>query len=172
MFYCCGSLRKSVGVKIRWSFFDGTILLSGAMSTGKDVATAIQMGADYAYMGTRFINTTEASADKDYQEMINKSGTTDIVYTAAVSGVNANFLKKSLEEAGVPKEMWDKKVKIDFGKELDAEKAESKAWKTIWSAGQGVASINDVVPVATLVGRLRMEFLEAIIEQRKFLMEF
>ena len=154
------------------SFYDGTIILSGAMSTGKDVATAIQMGADYAYMGTRFINTTEAKADKGYQDMIMKSGTRDIVYTAAVSGVNANFLKMSLEEAGVPKEMWDKKVKIDFGKELDAAKAEAKAWKTIWSAGHGVASISDVLPVAALATRLRMEFLEAIIEQQRVLMEF
>ena len=154
------------------SFYDGTIILSGAMSTGKDVATAIQMGADYAYMGTRFINTTEAKADKGYQDMIVKSGTRDIVYTAAVSGVNANFLKMSLEEAGVPKEMWDKKVKIDFGKELDAAKAEAKAWKTIWSAGHGVASISDVLPVAALATRLRMEFLEAIIEQQRVLMQF
>jgi len=167
-----GTLNPMAFVNEIKSFFDGTILLSGAMSTGKDVATAMQMGADYAYMGTRFINTTEASADKEYQDMIKKSGTTDVVYTAAVSGVNANFLKMSLEEAGVPKEMWDKKVKIDFGKELDAEKAESKAWKTIWSAGHGVASIQDVVPVAELVDRLRMEFLESIIEQRKFLMKF
>ena len=154
------------------SFYDGTIILSGAMSTGKDVATAIQMGADYAYMGTRFINTTEAKADKGYQDMIVKSGTRDIVYTAAVSGVNANFLKMSLEEAGVPEEMWDKKVKIDFGKELDAAKAEAKAWKTIWSAGHGVASISDVLPVAALATRLRMEFLEAIIEQQRVLMQF
>lgn len=154
------------------SFFDGTILLSGAMSTGRDVATALQMGADYAYMGTRFINTTEAVADRDYQQMIMKSGTRDIVYTAAVSGVNANFLKMSLEEAGIPKEMWDKKVKINFGKELDAAKAEAKAWKTIWSAGHGVASISDVLPVSELADRLRTEFLEAIIEQRKYLMRF
>jgi len=154
------------------SFYDGMILLSGAMSNGKDIASAMQMGADFAYLGTRFINTTEAKADKGYQDMIVKSGTSDIVYTAAVSGVNANFLKMSLEEAGIPKEMWDKKVKIDFGKELDAAEAEAKAWKTIWSAGQGVTSIHDVLPVKQLVRRMHLEFTEAIIEQGRLLNSF
>jgi len=154
------------------SFFKGTILLSGAMSTGRDVAAATQMGADFAYMGTRFINTFEANADKDYQDMIVKSGASDIVYTAAVSGVNANFLKESLLEAGLEKEMWDRKAKIDFGSELDAEKAESKAWKTIWSAGHGVASIGDVVSVKDLSARLRAEFFEAIIEQSRTLDQY
>ena len=96
----------------------------------------------------------------------------DSVYTAAVSGVNANFLRKSLEEAGITKDLWDKKVKIDFGKELDAAKAEAKAWKTIWSAGQGVTSIQDVVPVGELTERLYKEFTEAIIEQGRLLGEF
>ena len=154
------------------SFYDGLILLSGAMSTGQDIAAAMQMGADFAYMGTRFINTEEASADKEYQEMIVESGTTDVVYTAAVSGVNANFLRKSLEEAGLTKDMWDKKVKIDFGKELDAAKAESKAWKTIWSAGHGVTSINDVLSVKDLSNRLKKEFIEAIIEQGRLLRQY
>ncbi len=153
-------------------FYDGMILLSGAMSNGKDVASAMQMGADFAYLGTRFINTTEAVADKGYQDMIIKSGTSDIVYTAAVSGVNANFMRMSLEEAGIPKEMWDKKVKIDFGKELDAAKAEAKAWKTIWSAGHGVTSIHDVLPVKQLVRRMHLEFTEAIIEQGRLLQDF
>ena len=132
----------------------------------------MQMGADFAYLGTRFINTTEAVADKGYQDMIIKSGTSDIVYTAAVSGVNANFMRMSLEEAGIPKEMWDKKVKIDFGKELDAAKAEAKAWKTIWSAGHGVTSIHDVLPVKQLVRRMHLEFTEAIIEQGRLLQDF
>ena len=154
------------------SFFKGYILLSGAMSTGRDVATATQMGADFAYMGTRFINTFEANADKAYQNMIVESGTSDVVYTAAVSGVNANFLRTSLLEAGLDKSMWDKKAKIDFGSELDAEKAESKAWKTIWSAGQGVASISDVLSVKDLSERLRAGFFEAIIEQRRSLDQY
>ncbi|MCR9063355.1 MAG: nitronate monooxygenase [Cytophagales bacterium] len=148
------------------SFFDKTILLSGAMSTGQDIASAMQMGADLAYMGTRFINTTEARSPEEYKEMINESGTTDIVYTAAISGVNANFMSKSLEKAGIPKEMWESKAQIDFGKELDTE---AKAWKTIWSAGQGAASINDSMPVSELVKRMKDEFKQAIEIQTKLL---
>lgn len=147
------------------SFYDKTIILSGCISTGRDIASAIQMGADYAYMGTRFINTLESMADDAYKQMIIDSGAMDIVYTAAVSGVNANFLRPSLEAMGITKEFWDKKAKIDFGKELDAAQAEAKAWKTIWSAGQGVTSIKDVLPVKDLVDKLKSEFKTAIQEQ-------
>lgn len=154
------------------SFFKKTILLSGSMSSGRDIAAAMQMGADLAYMGTRFINTTEAHVDKGYQQMIIDSGTTDIVYTAAVSGVYANFMTKSLENAGIPKEMWSGAAKIDFGKELDASQAEAKAWKTLWSAGQGVATIEDVLPVADLVKRMKSEFREAIEQQYKLLEKY
>ncbi len=151
------------------SFFKKTILLSGCISTGRDIASALQMGADLAYIGTRLINTTEANAPEEYKEMINQSGATDVVYTAAVSGVNANFLKKSLENNGITSEMLESKAKIDFGKELDAGQAEAKAWKTVWSAGQGVASINDILPLKYLVMRLKTGFSEAIISQQKWL---
>lgn len=122
------------------SFYDKTILLSGCISSGKDIASAIQMGADLAYLGTRFINTLESKAEEEYKEMIVNSKAGDIVYTAAVSGVNANFLRPSLESMGITEEMWGDSKKIDFGDELDAAQAEAKAWKTIWSAGQGVSS--------------------------------
>ena len=87
------------------SFFDKTILLSGCISSGRDIASAIQMGADLAYLGTRFINTLESKADEKYKEMIINSKAGDIVYTAAVSGVNANFLRQSLESMGITEEM-------------------------------------------------------------------
>jgi nitronate monooxygenase len=151
------------------SFYKKTILLSGCLSNGQDVASAMQMGADLAYMGTRFINTTEANASDDYKEMIVKSGASDIVYTAAISGVSANFMQKSLENNGITKELWDNKAKIDFGKELDAAQAETKAWKTLWSAGQGVATIHDVLPVAELVSQMKEEFKTAIENQGKLL---
>jgi nitronate monooxygenase len=151
------------------SFFDKTILLSGCISNGRDIASAMQMGADLAYLGTRFINTTESRADEDYRKMIIDSSASDIVYTAAVSGVAANFLGKSLEAMGITKEMWSKKAKIDFGSELDAAKAEAKAWKTIWSAGQGVTSISDVLPTSELIARMKKEFRAAIEEQYKLL---
>lgn len=151
------------------SFFDKTILLSGCISNGRDIASAMQMGADLAYLGTRFINTTESRADEGYRNMIIESSASDIVYTAAVSGVSANFLGKSLEAMGITKEMWSLKAKVDFGSELDAAKAEAKAWKTIWSAGQGVTSISDVLPTAELVSRMKKEFREAIEQQYKLL---
>ena len=153
-------------------FFEKTILLSGCLSNGQDVASAMQMGADLAYMGTRFINTTEANASEDYKEMIIDSGASDIVYTAAISGVSANFMQKSLENNNITKDMWDNKAKIDFGKELDAEKAETKAWKTLWSAGQGVATIHDVLPVNELVDHMKSEFKAAIERQIETLKKY
>lgn len=143
------------------SFFKGTILLSGCISTGRDIASAMQMGADLAYMGTRFINTKESAAEAAYQQMIIESKSADVVYTAAVSGVPASFLRASLEARGITADMWEQKNKIDFGKELD----EAKAWKTIWSAGQGVSSIDNVLAVAELIAQLKSEFREAILKQ-------
>ena len=144
------------------SFYNKTILLSGCISNGRDVASALQMGADLAYMGTRFINVEESNADDGYRQMIIDSNASDIVYTAAVSGVSANFLRPSLEAMGITEEMWGNSKKIDFGSELDAAKAEAKAWKTIWSAGQGVTSISNVLPVKDLVQYMKQEFLASI----------
>ena len=154
------------------SFFSKTILLSGCISNGRDVASALQMGADLAYMGTRFINVEESNADEAYRKMIIDSSASDIVYTAAVSGVSANFLRPSLEAMGITEDLWGKSKKIDFGSELDAAKAEAKAWKTIWSAGQGVTSIADVVSVQVLVDRMKAEFIAAIEEQQAHLKRF
>ena len=139
-------------------FFNGTILLSGCMSTGQDVATAMMLGADFAYLGTRFINTTESRAPEEYKDMIDEAHAADIVYTPAISGIPANFMSQSLIANGLdPKSMPDK-TKVDLGKELDHE---VKAWKTVWSAGQGVGSIDDVPTTAELVARLTREFDEA-----------
>ncbi len=148
------------------SIFDKTVILSGCISNGRDVASALQMGADIAYMGTRFINTKESRAPEDYKQMIIDSGATDIVYTAAVSGVPASFLRASLESMGITQDMWTRAAKMDFGKELDSE---AKAWSTIWSAGQGVTNISDDVPVQELVDRISNEFKESIKEQSKLL---
>ncbi|MEO1546110.1 MAG: nitronate monooxygenase [Bacteroidota bacterium] len=150
-------------------FFDKTILLSGCISTGRDVASAMQMGADLAYMGTRFINTQESKATDEYRQMIIDAGASDVVYTAAISGVHANFLAASLQAAGITEEDLKKGHKIDFGKELDTE---AKAWKTIWSAGQGVTTITDVQPTAQLVENLKTEFKSAIEEQQQLLEKY
>jgi nitronate monooxygenase len=147
-------------------FFHKTILLSGCISTGRDIASALQMGADLAYMGTRFINTNESKATPEYRQMIIDAGASDVVYTAAISGVHANFLGASLKAAGITEEDLKKDRKIDFGKELDTE---AKAWKTIWSAGQGSALITDSLPVSELVSHLKLEFKKAVEEQIKVL---
>ncbi|MFN7621068.1 MAG: NAD(P)H-dependent flavin oxidoreductase [bacterium] len=134
-------------------FFKGTIILSGCLSNGQDVAAALMLGADFAYLGTRFINTTEAMAPDAYKEMIIDSGATDIVHTPAVSGIPANFMIKSLQANGIdPKQLPEHK--LDMGDE-------AKAWKTVWSAGQGAGTIHDVVPAGELVARLRSEYAEA-----------
>jgi nitronate monooxygenase len=148
-------------------FFDKTLLLSGCISTGRDIATALQMGADLAYMGTRFINTDESRAPEAYQKMIIDSSASDIVYTAAVSGVPANFLRPSLEKMGITEDLWSQKGKVDFGKEMTVANEEAKAWSTIWSAGQGVTSIHQTLPVQTLVKELKTAFITAIQEQHQ-----
>ncbi len=150
-------------------FFKKTILLSGCISNGRDVASALQIGADLAYMGTRFINTKESKASEDYRNMIIKSGASDIVYTAAISGVSANFLRPSLEAMGITEEMLSRTKKIDFGNELNAMEKEAKAWSTIWSAGQGVTNIQDNPSVKELVEKMKDEFISAIKAQNKVL---
>jgi nitronate monooxygenase len=147
-------------------FFKKTILLSGCISTGRDIASAMQMGADLAYMGTRFINVQESTAPAPYREMIINSSASDIVYTAAISGVAANFLGPSLAAMGITEEQLKATGKVDFGKELDTE---AKAWKTIWSAGQGVTTIDDAPTTAALITRLKLQFKEAIEGQLKLL---
>jgi len=157
-----GTLNPMPFVQEVKSFFKGIVLLSGSMSSGRDVASALQMGADLAYLGTRFINTPESKATPEYRDMIIAAGSSDIVYTAAISGVSANFLGASLKAAGITQEQLAATAKVDFGKELDTE---HKAWKTIWSAGQGSATVHDNIPVTELVNRMRAEFKEAIKEQ-------
>jgi nitronate monooxygenase len=145
------------------SFFDGTILLAGALSTGRDVAAARVMGADFAYMGTRFIATTESRAVPEYKQMLLDVSAGDIVHTPAVSGVPANFMRPSLEDNGFDMNKLLNPASVDFGEELTV-KDEAKAWKTVWSAGQGVSAIHDVPSVAELVGRLEKEYRAALKE--------
>lgn len=132
-------------------FFSQTILLAGSISRGDDILAAQAMGADLAYMGTRFITTEESNAQPKYKEMILKAEATDIIYTSAVSGIPANFMKQSLEKAGVQ----------DVGHEKLSLGDEAKAWKNIWSAGHGVSNIDDILPVKVLIERLEKEYQSA-----------
>jgi|GEM_PF-17538 len=144
------------------SFFDGTLILSGALSSGRDIAAARLAGADYAYLGTRFICTAESRAVDGHKRMIESasSAARDIVYTDAVSGVNANFLTASVEaarERGALGEGGD-----GSKPELHGIEDEAKAWRDIWSAGQGVGGIDASPSVAELVDGLEAEFRSAI----------
>lgn len=143
------------------SFWDETLVLAGCLNTGSDVLSALAMGADLAYMGTRFIATRESSAPDAYREMIVASRAEDIVYTPAVSGVPASFLRASLEQAGYDMAKLMRPGEVDYGQKLKPALDEAKAWKTVWSAGQGVSGIDDVPSVAELVARLRAEMLDA-----------
>ena len=143
-------------------FFDGTIILSGCLSTGRDVAAAAMMGADFAYMGTRFISTTESQAQAEYKQMIVDAGASDITYTPAVSGIPANFLTPSLIANGIdPKTLPEHKLDMAD---------EAKAWKTVWSAGQGAGAVHDILPTEQLVRRLRDEYAEAcaVFDKKRF----
>lgn len=137
-------------------FYKGLIILAGSINNGNEILAAQNIGADFAYMGTRFIATKECLASDEYKQMIVDSGIDDVIYTDGVSGVNANFLKTSIETAGID---IDEKKEEDFSK-LTGEHA--KAWKDIWSAGQGVAEISDVPTVAELVERLKSSYKSAL----------
>jgi nitronate monooxygenase len=141
------------------SFFGGVVLLAGCISNGGDVAAALAMGANLAYMGTRFLATAEADVDDAYKNMIVQSGASDVLYTKEISGINANFLRPSISAAGLdPDNLPPHGSKIDFGEELNP----AKAWRNIWSAGHGVAGISSVVPVAQLVSELETEYADAV----------
>jgi nitronate monooxygenase len=136
-------------------FFDKTIILSGAMSNGAQIAAARAMGADLTYLGTRFIATRESLAVDEFKAMILRSTFSDIVYTPAISGVNASFLRQSLVANGLDPENLTSHAKLDMN-------AEARVWKTIWSAGHGVGTIRDIPPTAELCERLIAEYKEAV----------
>ena len=142
-------------------FFDKTLLLSGCLNHGHEVLAAQLLGADRAYMGTRFIATRESNADADYKQMILDARAADIVHTPAVSGVPASFMRQSLEKAGYDLARLQDKGDVNYGEKLKPISDEAKAWKTVWSAGQGVGGIADVPSVAELVARLDAEYRAA-----------
>lgn len=154
-----GTLSPFALVKEIREFFDGTVILSGCMSNGGDVLAAQAIGADLAYIGTRFIATDEANAMPDYKQMLVDSAASDIVYTSLFSGVHGSYLKPSVARAGMdPDDLPEAdKNAMDFGSGGNTHK---KAWKDIWSAGQGVGSIHEVMPVTDLVERLAGEYTE------------
>ena len=143
-------------------FFDKTVLLAGCLNHGHEILAAQVIGADLAYLGTRFIATQESHAPDEYKQMVLTSRAVDIVHTAAVSGVPASFMRQSLENAGFDLATLQAKSESSTGTRLKPLNDEAKAWKTVWSAGQGVGDINDVPTTQQLITRLDTEYREAI----------
>ncbi|NBB06510.1 NAD(P)H-dependent flavin oxidoreductase [Pseudomonas monteilii] len=140
-------------------FFDKTLLLAGCMNHGHEILAAQLLGADLAYMGTRFIATAESHAQNAYKQMLLSAHAADIIHTPAVSGIPASFLRPSLEQAGY--DMNALKSSHEQGK-LKPIDDEAKAWKTVWSAGQGVGGIDDLPSARALIKRLHSEYREAL----------
>lgn len=138
-------------------FFDGPVIVGGAISTGADIRRVVNAGADFAYMGTRFIATDECQASSDYKQMVVDAGAEDIVLTPYFTGVPAHFLLPSILQAGIdPAELAKASGEIKFEGDDD-----HKAWKDIWSAGKGVESIKQVLATGDLVAALQREYTQA-----------
>ncbi len=148
-FALVGEIRK---------FYDGPIALSGSITNGQSILAAQAMDADFAYIGTRFIATQEANAVEAYKQAIVDSAAKDVVYTPYFTGVHGNYLTRSIVAAGLdPANLPVKdKTAMSFGGSRDA-----KAWKDIWGAGQGVGTIDDVLPTGDLIARLKQEYRSA-----------
>ena len=138
-------------------FWDGPIALSGAMTRGGQILAAQAMGADLAYMGTRFIPTREANAVDAYKDMILRSSAADVVYTPYFTGVHGNYLRPSIEAQGLDPDNLPPRDKtaMSFGSDT------TKAWRDIWGVGQGIGSIDEILPVGDVVARLVSEYRAA-----------
>jgi len=150
-FALVGEIRK---------FFDGPIALSGSIATGDAVLAAQAMGADFAYIGSRWLATKESNVDEAYRQAIVESAADDIVYTNLFTGVHGNYLKKSIVNAGLDPEKLPESDKsaMSFG---SGGGSKAKAWRDIWGAGQGVGLMDDVPSVAEMVARLKEEYQAA-----------
>ena len=146
-----------IGEIRRW--FDGPLALSGAIATGDAVLASQAIGADFGYVGSAFIATTEANADPAYKQMLVESSSSDIVYTNLVTGVHGNYLRGSLERAGLDPDDLPPSDKSAMN--FSSGHSKPKAWKDIWGSGQGIGAVHEVVPVADLVARLAREYQAA-----------
>jgi nitronate monooxygenase len=152
-----GTLSPFALVQEIREWFDGPIALSGSIATGSAVLAAEAMGADFGYIGSAFIATTEARADERYKQMIVESRASDIVYSNLFTGVHGNYLAPSIVNAGLdPANLpVSDPSKMDFG---SGGNTGAKAWKDIWGCGQGIGAVKAVLPAAELVARLKREY--------------
>jgi nitronate monooxygenase len=156
-----GTLSPFALVEEVRQFWQGPLVLAGAIATGRAVLAARVMGADLVYVGTRFIATKEANADHRYKEMIVASAAQDIVYSAYFTGVPGNYLRSSITNVGLDPD--DLPLRDKSAMNFEAKKAAEtvKAWRDIWGAGQSVGAIRDVLPAAEVIARMRAEYLRA-----------
>jgi nitronate monooxygenase len=151
-----GTLSPFALVQEIRQWFDGPLLLSGAIANGGAILAAQAMGADLAYIGSPFIATTEARADEAYKSMIVESNAADIVYSNLFTGIHGNYLKGSVRNAGMDP---DKLPASDPSAMSFADgSSKAKAWKEIWGSGQGIGAVKGIVSAGELVDRLAGEY--------------
>lgn len=140
-------------------FWNGITCIAGCVTSGRDILAVRALGADFAYMGTRFIPSEESAASTEYKKMIIEATSDDIIYTDAFSGVKGNYLIPSIKKAGIDPDNIKGKGRLDFTLQKDSP---SKPWKDIWSAGQGVNGIDKISPVSEIINQLRTEYRQAM----------
>lgn len=156
-----GSITGFAFVQAVREFFDGYLVLGGAISSGRAIRAAQILGADLAYSGTRFIATRESMAQDAYREMLVASNVSDLMVTKAFTGANANMLIPSIRAKGLDPENLKPKTDLDF----NDPQGNMKAWKDIWSAGQGVGAIKKIQSVAEVVDDLKREYAQVFAEE-------
>lgn len=156
-----GTLSPMALVSEVKQWFKGTVCLSGAIANGASILAAQAMGADLAYIGTRFIATAEANAMPEYKKMLTETSASDIVYSSLFTGVHGNYLGPSIVNSGLdPKNLPEgSKQAMSFG---SGGSSKNKVWRDIWGAGQGVGSIREIASVAEVVGKLTREYHAAM----------
>jgi nitronate monooxygenase len=144
------------------AFFDGPLIVGGGIGTGKAIRSVENLGVDFAYLGTRFLATSETLISDSYREMVWKSHMEDLVLSRAITGALGNWMRASIEATGLSLEETRNVAKIDFSGDMHSG---SKAWKTVWSAGQGVGSITRQESVSDVIDKLSLEYKKAVLDQ-------
>ena len=156
-----GTLNPVAFINEVKKFFTGPLVLAGSLSKGKDVLAAEIMGADFAYLGSRFIAVDESSAEESYKDMVVAATIDDIIYTNAFSGVKGNFLIPSIKRAGLNPTNLENSKEVNFDK---TDQADAKVWKDIWGAGQEVGAISKQQSLQEVVDELQVSYEQAMIQ--------
>lgn len=146
------------------SFFDGPLIVGGGIGTGRAIRAVENLGADFAYLGTRFLATQDTMISDEYREMVWQSSMEDLIASRAITGALGNWMRASVEAAGLSIEDMNATAKIDFSGDMHAA---PKGWKHVWSAGQGVGSISTPETIAQAVKTLQEQYQEAVTEQSR-----